>query len=149
VAERFEGVLAQRGGGALVEIPLDVPAVFGGKRVPVRGTINGYPFRTTVATYGGRYYLGFRREIREGAGIDAGDPVVVQLERDEEPRTVEVPDDLAAALGTETRASFDRLSYTHRKEYVRWIEEAKRTETRQRRVAKAVALLRAGIKTPD
>ena len=149
MAERFEGVLAQRGGGALVEIPLDVPAVFGGKRVPVRGTINGYPFRTTIATYGGRYYLGFRREIREGAGIDAGDPVVVQLERDDEPRTVEVPDDLAAALDTETRASFDRLSYTHRKEYVRWIEEAKRAETRRRRVAKAVELLRAGIKTPD
>jgi len=149
VAERFEGVLVGRGEGALVEIPLDVPAVFGGKRVPVRGTINGYPFRTTIATYGGRYYLGFRREIREGAGIDIGDAVVILLERDDEPRTIEVPQDLAAALDTETHALFDGLSYTHRKEYVRWIEEAKRAETRQKRVAKAVELLRAGVKTPD
>jgi hypothetical protein len=148
VAQRFEAVLEKRGAGTLVEIPLDVPAVFGGKRVPVRGTVNGSPFTTTIATYGGRYYLGFRREIREAAGVAAGDPVVVELERDDEPRTVELPDDLAAALDSETRASFDRLSYTHRKEYVRWVKGAKRDETRRKRVAQAVELLRAGVETP-
>jgi uncharacterized protein YdeI (YjbR/CyaY-like superfamily) len=92
--------------------------------------------------------MGFRREIREAAGVAAGDPVVVELERDDEPRTVELPDDLAAALDSETRASFDRLSYTHRKEYVRWVKGAKRDETRRKRVAQAVELLRAGVETP-
>jgi hypothetical protein len=96
------------GGGFLAEIPLDVPALFGGRRVPVRGSVNGTPFRTTIAVYGGRYYLGFRKEIRDAAGIAAGDELTIELERDEEPRTVEVPADLAAVLGSEERALLRR-----------------------------------------
>jgi uncharacterized protein YdeI (YjbR/CyaY-like superfamily) len=83
-------------------------------------------------------------------GVQAGDRVVVDLELDSEERTVEPPPELRAAFADEPelRAFFERLSYTHRKEYVRWIEEAKREETRRTRAAKAVAMLRDGIKTP-
>ena len=136
------------GGGFLAEIPLDVPALFGGKRVPVRGSVNGTPFRTTIAVYGGRYYLGFRKEIRDAAGISAGDELAIELERDDEPRTVDVPADFAAALGPEERAFLDSLAFTHRREYVEWIEDAKREETRQSRIAKAVEMLRRGGRTP-
>jgi uncharacterized protein YdeI (YjbR/CyaY-like superfamily) len=88
--------------------------------------------------------LGFRREIREGASVEAGDTVDVEIELDTEPRTVALPDDLAAALDEEARATFDRMAYTHRREYVEWITEAKRPETRTRRVAKAAELIRDG-----
>ena len=74
--------------------------------------------------------------------------LTIDLERDEEERTVELPDDLEAALDAATRAKFDSLSFTHRREYVRWVEEAKREQTRERRVAKAVEMLRNGVKTP-
>ena len=137
------------GGGCVAEIPLDVPALFGGKRVPVRGSVNGTPFRTTIAVYGGRYYLGFRKEIREAAGISVGDELTIELERDDEPRTVDVPADLAAALGPGERAFLDSLSFTHRREYVEWIEEAKRDETRRSRIVKAVELLRRERRTPN
>jgi hypothetical protein len=137
------------GGGFLAEIPLDVPALFGGKRVPVRGTVNRTPFRTTIAVYGGRYYLGFRKEIRDAAGISAGDELAIELERDDEPRTVDLPADLATALGPDERTFFDSLAFTHRREYVEWIEGAKREETRQRRIEKAVEMLRRGRRTPQ
>ena len=149
--ERFEGVVEAAGrGGHVVEIPLDVPAVFGARRAPVRGTVNGAPFRSTVAVYGGRFLLGLNRELREAAGgVAVGDSVVVELERDDEPRTVELPDDLRAALDDRLVVFFDSLSYTHQREYVRWIEEAKREETRRRRIERAAELLREGVRTPD
>ena len=123
MAERFEGTLEQRGSGTLVEVPFDVRAVLGKARAPVRGTVNGHPFRTTVAVYGGRYFLGFRREIREAAGFDAGDRLSIELELDDEPRAVEVPPELQAALAgdAEARAAFDALSFTHRREYAEWV----------------------------
>jgi Bacteriocin-protection, YdeI or OmpD-Associated/Domain of unknown function (DUF1905) len=148
--ERVEGVVEAAGrGGHVVELPLDVPALFGAKRPPVRGTVNGAPFRSTIAVYGGRYLLGLNREVREAAGgVGAGDTVVIELERDDEERTVEVPDDLRAALDAELLAFFDSLPFTHRREYVEWIEEAKREETRRRRVEKTVELLRGHVRTP-
>jgi hypothetical protein len=145
---RFKATLEARGAGTLVEVPLDVRALFGQARPPVKATVNGHTFQSTIAVYGGRYYLGFNRQVREAAGVELGDELTVDLERDEDERTVEVPADLAAALDTATRATFDGLSFTHRREYVRWIEEAKREETRKRRVEKAVEMLRAGVKTP-
>jgi bifunctional DNA-binding transcriptional regulator/antitoxin component of YhaV-PrlF toxin-antitoxin module len=115
----------------------------------VRGTVNGTPFRTRVAVYGGKSYLGFNREIRDAAGIGNGDEVEIELERDDAPREVEVPTVFANALEQGgVRDEFDALSFTHRKEYVRWIEEAKRDETRERRLAKAVEMLRDGVQTP-
>jgi len=145
---RFTATLETRGAGSLVEVPLDVRALFGQARPPVKATVNGHTFRTTIAVYGGAYYLGLNREVRDAACAEIGDLLTIDLERDEEERTVKVPSDLAAALDATTRATFDGLSFTHRREYVRWIEEAKREETRARRVAKAVEMLRAGVKTP-
>jgi Bacteriocin-protection, YdeI or OmpD-Associated/Domain of unknown function (DUF1905) len=149
-AQRFEATLEQHGSGTVVIVPLDLKDAFGSGRPPVVATVNGYTFRTTLFTMGGRALLGLNREVRAAAGVEAGQNVSVELARDDEPRTVEVPADLAAALDRDLaiRESFDGLSYTHRKEYVRWIEEAKREETRSRRVEKSVEMLREGIKTP-
>jgi Bacteriocin-protection, YdeI or OmpD-Associated/Domain of unknown function (DUF1905) len=146
---RFEGTVETHGSGHLVEIPFDVKARWGRARAPVVATINGHTFQSTVAVYGGRYLLGLNREVREAAGVQAGDRVVVDLQLDTEERTVEPPPELRAAFAEDPElvAFFDSLSYTHRKEYVRWIEEAKREETRRARADKAVAMLRDGIKT--
>lgn len=149
--EKFSAVLQLEGKAAtFIEVPLDVPAIFGGKRVPVRGTINGFPFRSTIATYGDRFYLPVNRGVREGAGASAGETVAVELERDEAPRKVEIPDDLAEALkaAPDARKRFEGLSYTHQKEYVSWISEAKRDATRRNRVEKTISMLEAGEKHP-
>jgi uncharacterized protein YdeI (YjbR/CyaY-like superfamily) len=106
--------------------------------------VNGAPFRSTVAIYGGKAYLGLRKDQRAAAGADVGDSVTVELELDDEPRVVEMPRELAPAA-----AEFAQLSYTHQREYARWLEEAKRDETRARRAAKAIEMLRSGVKTPD
>jgi hypothetical protein len=134
----------------VVEVPVDVPTVFGKKRVPVKGTVNGTPFRTTIAVYGDRYYIGFNKALRDTAGISLGEEVEVELERDDEPREIEVPADLGAALRSslDAKGAFEQLSYTHRREYVEWITEAKKRETRDRRVAKAIEMLSAGVKHP-
>jgi hypothetical protein len=145
---RFTATLETRGTGTLVEVPLDVRALFGHARPPVRATVNGHTFQSTIAVYGGKYYLGFNRAVRDAAEVEVGDELTIDLERDDEERTVEIPADLEAALDAGTRATLDGLSFTHRREYVRWIEEAKREETRKRRVDKAVEMLRAGVKTP-
>jgi uncharacterized protein YdeI (YjbR/CyaY-like superfamily) len=96
--------------------------------------------------YGETYFLPVNRSVREGAKAAAGDSVAVTLERDDEPRVVKAPADFARALAQDARAkgAFERLSYSHRKEYVDWIIEAKRDETRRRRIEKAVAMLREG-----
>jgi hypothetical protein len=137
-------------GGRAVVVPLDVPALFGKVRAPVRGTVNGFPYRSTIMRYGDTYYLGLNREIREGAGVDAGDVVTIEMELDDAPREVEVPEELAAALDAApaARRTFDALSYTHRKEYAGWVGEAKREETRRTRAEKAVAMLTEGTRTP-
>jgi len=94
----------------------------------------------------GEFLLGLNRAVRQEAGVEAGDTVEVNLELDTAPREVEVPQALADGLAedSEARAPFDRLAYTHRKEYARWIDEAKRDETRQRRLAQALEMLRQG-----
>jgi hypothetical protein len=142
---RFRAELKLEGKtGTYVVVPLDVPAVFGRARPPVRGTINGSPLRSTIAKYGDDYFLVINRKVREAAGVAAGETVDIELELDTKPRIVRVPKDLAGALDEDTRAACDRMSYTHRREYVEWIEEAKREETRHRRIAKAVELIGEG-----
>ena len=145
---RFEVEIVDAPPALGFDVPFDPKAELGKVRAPVRVTINGFTFRTTIARMGGRTFVGLNREARDGTGVAAGDRVAVVLVADDEPRTVEVPPDLAAALDGGQRAFFDSLSYTHRKEYVRWIEDAKREETRRTRVAKAVEMLRAGVRTP-
>ncbi len=118
----------------------------GAKRFPVVATVNGYNWRTTVSRMRGEFLLGLNRAVRQEAGVEAGDTVEVELELDTAPREVEVPEALANALAEDSGASaaFERLTYTHRKEYARWIDEAKRDETRQRRVTQALERLRQG-----
>ena len=149
---RFRGTIeAARGGGAMIPLPFDAKEAFGKARAPVRGTVAGEPFRSTVAVYGGVSYLGVPKALRAAAGADVGDEVDVEVELDDTPREVEVPAPLVEALAADeaAAAAFGRLSYTHRREYARWIDEAKRDETRARRVSQAVEMLRAGVKTPD
>lgn len=115
------------------------------KRFPVRATVNGYTWRTSVARMGGEFLVGLSREVRQAAGVEAGDSVEVTLELDTAPRAVEVPEALAAGLAAdpEAKAAFDAMAFTHRKEYARWVAEAKREETRQRRAEQAVEMIRA------
>lgn len=118
----------------------------GAKRFPVAATINGCTWRTTVTRMGGELLLGLNRAVRDAAGVETGDTLKVEIELDQAPREVELPEALADALATDTkaRANVDRLSYTHRKEYARWVDETQREETRQRRVAQARERLREG-----
>jgi len=127
-------------------VPGDVvTALGGGRRPPVRVTVGGHTYRTTVATMRGRFLVPLSAANREAAGVAAGDEVEVAIELDSAPREVDVPDDLAAALAGEpaARQFFDGLSFTHRKEWVRWVTEAKRAETRTQRVARTVEALTA------
>jgi hypothetical protein len=140
--------LVPRGPAAAVVLDDEHVAVVGegAKRFPVVATVNGYTWRTSVARMGGEFLVGLNRAVRQEAGVEAGDTVDVELELDTAPREVEVPQALADALAAdrEARETFDRLAYTHRKEYARWIEEAKRDETRRRRVVQALEMLREG-----
>lgn len=127
-----------------LRVPADVVAALGsGKKPKVKVTLNGYTYRSTIAAYTDVYMLPLSQENREAAGVKAGDEVEVTLELDLEPRTVEVPQDLAAALADKpgAKARFDALSHTMRKEYVRQVESAKAQETRDRRIAGIVAKL--------
>ncbi|HEX4009501.1 MAG TPA: YdeI/OmpD-associated family protein [Solirubrobacteraceae bacterium] len=118
----------------------------GAKRFPVVVTINGYTWRTTVSRMRGEFLVGMSKANREGAEVQAGDTVTMHLALDTQPREVEVPPALAAALhdDAEADAKFAALAFTHRKEFARWIEEAKREQTRERRVTQALAMLREG-----
>jgi hypothetical protein len=144
---RFKGRIENPGGGgAFVRIPFDVEAAFGRKRVPVRATIDGEPYRGTLVRMGEPcHILIVLKEIRQKIGKDFGDEVEVTLEEDTAPRLVEVPPDLQKALdeNPSARAAFDRLAYTHRREYVNAILEAKRPETRQRRIRQTIETLKA------
>ena len=145
---RFTTQLQPRGNAAAVVLDDDQVAVVGegAKRFPVVATVNGYVWRTSVTRMKGEFLLGLSREVREGTGAQIGDEVEVTVELDQAPREVEVPEALAAALAADPDASatFERLAFTHRKEYARWVAEAKRDETRQRRVEQAVEMIRSG-----
>jgi bifunctional DNA-binding transcriptional regulator/antitoxin component of YhaV-PrlF toxin-antitoxin module len=149
--ERFTATLPEdETAPPLVEVPFDVKERWGKARAPVLVRVNGVELRTTVAVYEGRYYVGFRKEIRERAGIGPGDEVTVELEPDDAPREVEVPPALGEALASDAdaQAAYDALSFTHRREYAEWVVGAKKDETRDRRVARAVEMLRDGVKHP-
>jgi hypothetical protein len=143
---RFRATIELHGRTATgIEVPSEVvDGLDAGRRPPVRVTIGSHSYRTTVASRGGRFLVPLSAEQRAGAGVAAGDEVDVDVELDTAPREVDVPADLAAALDAEpaARVRFDALPYSHRKEHVRAVEEAKAPETRQRRIAKAIAMLR-------
>jgi len=108
--------------------------------------VNGYVWRTTITRMRGEFLLGLSRAVREAAGVDAGDTVEVELALDTAPREVDVPEALSEALAGDpiAAAAFVGLAFTHRKEYARWIDEAKRDETRLRRIARALEMLHEG-----
>ena len=129
-----------------IEVPAEVIVALGaGKRPPVRVTMNGFTYRSTVAVMGGRFMVGVNAENRAAAGVAGGDVVDVTVELDDQPRVVEVPADLAKALAKNkaAKAAFAKLSSTHQKEHVVAIESAKKVETRERRIAKAIDQLAA------
>ncbi len=117
-----------------------------GKRPPVAVTIGGHTYRTTVAPMGGAFWIPLAAEQREAAGVQAGQEIDVSIELDTAPREVAVPGDLAAAFDDDAQTAFDGLAFSHRKEWVRWVEEAKKPETRTARIEKTVESLRAGKK---
>jgi len=128
-----------------LEVPDEViEALGGGRRPPVIITINGHSWKSRIATMRGRYLIGLSRANRQAADVATGDEVEVEVELDNEPRIVVEPRDLVDALDADplARAAYDRLSYNHKREYVRAIESAKKPETRSRRIAAAVAKLR-------
>jgi hypothetical protein len=139
--ERFEAPLveAQRG-GALVEVPAEVVAALGGGgRIKVRARFDGIDYEGSVVSMGGAKVIGVLKSIRARLGKHPGDTISVELERDDAERAVTVPDDLATALRkAKARKAFDALSYSHQREYVLWIDEAKRPETRARRITQTV-----------
>lgn len=126
-----------------ITIPFDVEKVFGAKRVPVKVSINGADYRGSVVRMSGKYMLGIPKVFRGAAGIKAGDTITVEMERDTEERTVDVPKDFADALeAAGVMDKFSKMSYTHRKEYARDVREAKKEETRVRRIEKAIEMLK-------
>jgi hypothetical protein len=142
---QFQAVIEDAGGGgAYVTIPFDVEKAFGKKRVKIKATIDGEPYRGTLVRMGGpQHLLLVLKEIRQRIEKSFGDVVTIELEEDIEPRQVEVPPDLQSALEADptSQAAFNHLSYTHQKEYVRWIMDAKRDQTRQRRIQQAIEML--------
>jgi hypothetical protein len=142
------GELVARGPAAAFVLDDDQVAAVGegAKRFPVLATVNGYTWRTSVARMRGEFLVGLSKEVRTAAGVQAGDTVSLELKLDSEPRTVEIPPALTKALEAdpEAKATFEGLAFTHRKEFARWIEEAKREETRARRVTQALDMIRTG-----
>jgi hypothetical protein len=139
-------------GGTCIYFPYDVEKEFGTKgRIPVKATFDGVPYSGSMVKYGApQHMLGILKGIREQIGKGPGDMVEVTIEKDESARTVELPAEFEKLLKKEkVWLAFDKLAYTHKKEYIRWITEAKRDETRANRLAKSVEMLRNGVKTPD
>jgi bifunctional DNA-binding transcriptional regulator/antitoxin component of YhaV-PrlF toxin-antitoxin module len=144
-------IQAGDGGGAYVVFPFDTEKEFGTNgKVPVHVTLDGVPDRSAIFRYGfPQHLLAVPKAIREQIGKKPGDSVEVVLWKDEEIRTLEVPAEFKNRMEQEKLLSFfEKLSYTHRKEYCRWITGAKKEETRQSRLAKAIEMLRKGVKTP-
>lgn len=154
IVKKFSAELQDAGGGGVyVNLPFDVEPVFGTRgQVKIKATIDGEPYRGSISNMGtGGHCLIVLKAIRAKIGKDIGDKVKIEMQRDTEPRTVEVPSDLQKAL-TKNKAAktyFENASLSCRREYVRWIEEAKRAETRTARIEKSIVMLAAGKREPN
>ena len=127
-----------------IPVPFDVAEVWGTRgRVAVKGTLNGFPFRTNIQPADGRHLLTFNKQLQAGAKAKAGDTVAVVMERDTEEHIIEAPAELTQAFRKrkEAKTLWDKLAYTHRKEFAQWISGAKLEETRARRATKAVSMI--------
>lgn len=148
VTRTFKAKIDPKSQNILVELPFDAKEVFGQARAPITVTItNGaaesYSFRSTVAVYDGKHYIGVRKSHREAAGLEPGDTATITIAVDTAPRDVEPPADLAAALkkNKSARAGWDALSFTHKREHAEALSDAKKPETRERRLAKTLEML--------
>ena len=146
--QTFKAVIKNAGGGgAFVDVPFDVEKEFGSKKPKVKALIEGVPYRGLLVRMGTEcHMLIILKGIREQIGKTFGDEITVTVEPDTEPRLIEIPAELKKAFRGEkgAKAFFDKLSYTHQKEYVNWINEAKKEETRQNRIVKTVEMLKKG-----
>ena len=140
-----------RGAATFITLPFDVKALFGRARCPVRVTINDHTWRTTTQVYGSDYHIVVNAEAREAAAVGHGDQVRVQVKKDDTVRSTEVPPELAAQLRADREAkdAFESLSPSQRREYARWVSEAKLPQTRQRRSVAATEHLKAGVRRPQ
>ncbi len=142
---------ADEGGGAYVLFPYDAAAEFGTQgRIPVKATFDGVPYSGSLVKYSRpQHMLGVLKSIRQRLGKEPGDTIEVVIWKDQEERTLEIPTEFEQLMKREELTTvFAKLSYTHRKEYCRWITEAKRQETREKRMEKAIKMLKDGIRTP-
>jgi hypothetical protein len=148
MAMKFHAVVELNGKTATgIPVPEQiVTGLGGGKRPKVQVTVNGFSYRSSVGSVGGRAMLPVSAQIRDGAGITAGDEVEVDLELDTAPREVSVPEDAAVALAAApaAKAAFEKLSYSHQSRWIGSVEDAKTAETRQRRIGKMVSELGEG-----
>ena len=144
-SKSFRVTIIRDGTMCFIPIPFDPRAIFGKIRAPVTVTLNGHSYRSTICSMGGQLLVPLRRSNREAAGLEGGETLEVTIALDEAERQVEPPADLAAALEREPRAlaRWQELSFSHKREHVEAVEAAKRPETRERRIASAVAMLAA------
>ena len=147
----FRAVIEDAGeGGAFVAVPFDVEKAFGKKRVKVKASIAGEPYRGSLVRMGTDcHILGIRKDIRQKIGKTIGDEIEIEIEEDTEPRVADLPADVSLALENHpaAKAFFLKLSYTHQKEYIQWIEEARTGQTRQKRLTQMLAQLTEGQKS--
>jgi hypothetical protein len=147
-AKTFQTKLLRDGAMSAIPIPFDPKEVFGKTRAPVKVTINGYTYRSTIASMGGQVFIPLRKSNREAAGIEGDEPVEVRLELDTDPREVEPPADLVKALkAAKLWKAWQKLSFTHQREHVEAVEGAKKPETRTRRIENAVKMITSRNKT--
>ena len=133
----------REGSMCFIPVAFDPKAVFGKVRAPVKVTLNGYTYRSTIATMGGNVCIPLRKSNREGAGLEGGETVAVNIELDQEARQVLIPADLEHALLADENAwkAWQALSYSHKREHVQSIENAKKPETRARRLGAVIRSL--------
>jgi hypothetical protein len=141
---KLKGDDSRADASAYFTLPFDTRDVWGRAKVPVKVTINGYTWRSTVGNRNGIQYIVVNAAARRGAGVRAGDFVTIKLEPDTEKREIEVPIPLRRALGTNLTQKLNTLSFTHKKEFIVWYSEAKKEDTRTCRVEKMKQMLSEG-----
>lgn len=141
---KLNGDESRKDASASFTLPFETRDVWGRAKVPVKVTINGYTWRSTVGNRGGQQYIVVNAEARRNAGVKAGDLATITLEQDAERREIEVPLPLQRALGAKLTQKLNGLSFTHKKEFIVWYSEAKKDDTRARRVQKMKQMLSAG-----
>jgi hypothetical protein len=143
--QRFSALVYRSGAWLCLEVPFDVQTVFGSRgRFPIKGTINGFEFRSSLFSMGnGRHMMLVNKTMQKAANIHEGDTVQMEIDRDLQPRKMDISDDLLAAIKSDPKikAIFDKMPYSHQKEYIDYLYDAKKPETRLRRVAKILQAL--------